>query len=174
MPFTRSGKHYSLRAKRPCCKCGTVTAQQAISCVYSATPEPKVPAAYVKRLEWLCETCGNLEVEEKEIPQPTDKAMLFNRLLRIPEDYDVLGYSISSERDGIVMKIRLPDFDMGEVRAIQAKARETGFISVDELMRLQKAGFNRPKEVPPKPAPKDRGRKERARQRMFQGESRSN
>jgi hypothetical protein len=60
---------------------------------------------------------------------------------------------------------------MGEMRAIQHKQEETGFITVDELVRLQKAGFNRPREVPPKPQPKDRGiLKERARQRMFVGE----
>jgi len=61
-----------------------------------------------------------------------------------------------SEGDGITFKIRLPDYDMGEIRAIQAKAHETGFIRVDELMRLQKAGFNKPREVPQKPTPKDR------------------
>ena len=63
---------------------------------------------------------------------------------------------------------------MGEIRAIQTKAQETGFITVDELMRVQKAGFNRPREVPPKPRPKDGSiLRERGRQRMFQGEPRS-
>jgi hypothetical protein len=43
-----------------------------------------------------------------------------------------------------------------EMRAIQAKQQETGFINVSELIELQKAGFQRPKDVPPKPTPKDR------------------
>ena len=56
------------------------------------------------------------------------------------------------------------------MRAIQYKQEETGFITADELMRLQNAGFNRPREVPPKPQPKDRRiLRERARQRMFVG-----
>jgi len=60
---------------------------------------------------------------------------------------------------------------MGEVRAIQYKQQETGFITADELIRLQKAGFNRLKEVPPKPQPKSsRILRERAGQRMFEGE----
>jgi hypothetical protein len=125
-------------------------------------------------MEWICETCESIEEEIKQVYEPTDKARIFNRLLKIPNDYDILDLSISSEADGITMKIRLPDYDMGEVRAIQAKAQETGFISVNELMQLQKAGFNRPAEVPPKPSPKDRRTlRERARQRMFQGEPRS-
>ena len=45
---------------------------------------------------------------------------------------------------------------LSEMRAIQCKQEETGFITADELMRLQKAGFNRPRDVPPKPQPKDR------------------
>jgi len=103
----------------------------------------------------------------------SDKARIFNRLMRIPEDYDVLGASIRSEPQGISFKIELPDSDMGEIRAIQAKAMETGFITVDELMHLQKAGFKRPGEVPAKPQPSDRRRlKEKARQRTFQGEPR--
>jgi hypothetical protein len=173
MPFTKSGKHYSLHAKRLCKNCGVLTDQQAISCKYSATPKPKVPPAYLKTTEWLYERCDHNEAEVKEVLEVTDKAMIMNRLMRILEDYDVLGYSITSEADGITFKIRLPDHDMGEIRAIKAKARETGFITVDELIRVQKAGFDRPIEVPPKPKPKDRHvLRERARERIFQEEPR--
>jgi hypothetical protein len=42
------------------------------------------------------------------------------------------------------IRIRLPDFDMGEMRAIQYKQEQTGFITADELMQLQKAGLNGP------------------------------
>lgn len=60
---------------------------------------------------------------------------------------------------------------MGEVRAVQYKQQETGFITVEELMKLQRTGFRRPRDLPPKPQPKDpRILRERARQRMFQGE----
>lgn len=113
-------------------------------------------------------------VEVKEVLEQTDKAMIFNRLMRIPEDYETLGVSISSEADGITFEIRLPDYDMGDIRGIKTKAQETGFITVKELMRLQKAGFNRPMEVPPKPTPEDPHiLKERARQTMFVGQPRS-
>jgi len=172
MPFTRSGKHYMLRAKRRCQKCGDITEQQAFKCTYHCPPVPKVPPVYIKTLEWLCLQCDNVETEQKEIPEPTDKSMLLNRLIRIPSDYDTLAVTITSLPNELVFRVRLPDYDMGEIRAIQAKARETGFISVGELMNLQKAGYRRPQEVPPKPQPKERSvLRERARQRAFQGMS---
>ena len=82
--------------------------------------------------------------------------------------------NIESGPNEIVLRVRLPDFDMTEVSAVQYRQQETGFITVDELMRLQKAGFRRPQEVPPKPQPKARKTlRERARERMFRGEPRS-
>jgi hypothetical protein len=57
--------------------------------------------------------------------------------------------NIESKANELLLRVRLPDFDMSELRAVQYKQQETGFITVQELMKLQKAGFNRPKEVPP-------------------------
>jgi hypothetical protein len=174
MPFTRSGKHYSFHAKRICKRCQQTTEQSCVTLKYRTPPEPTVPASYLKEYTWFCEQCQNLEIETKTVYEPTDKAMIFNRLLRIQEDYDILEMSISSLPNEIIFRARLPDFDMGEIRAIQTKAKETGFIRASELMKLQKAGFKRPVDVPPRPQPKDRRRlKERARQRMFVGEPRS-
>jgi hypothetical protein len=96
--------------------------------------------------------------------------MSWKRLLSISDDYDVLGFTVSSDADSVSIEIRVPPYNMGELRTIQYKQEETGFITADELMRLQKAGFNQSREVPPKPQPKDRSvLRERARQRTFQG-----
>jgi hypothetical protein len=70
--------------------------------------------------------------------------------------YDLLSVKVSSLPDEIVFRVGLPIFDMREIRAIQTKAKETGFIGVDELMKLRKAGFKRLGEVAPKPPPKTR------------------
>ena len=173
MPFNRSGKHYTLRAKRLCTRCHQITDQTAISCRYNAPEVPKVPAVYLKRLEWICDWCDNYEEEAKEVLVPTDKAMIVKRLLSIPEDYDVLGFTLSSEPNVVSIRIRLPDFDMSEVRAIQYKQQETGFITVDELIRVQRAGYKTPTQVPPKPQPHDRATlRQRARQRAFIGDLR--
>jgi hypothetical protein len=173
MPFTRSGKHYSIRAKRFCKTCHTVTDQSTVSVRYRSPPEPTVPESYLKEYSWFCEQCDNIEMESKTIYEPTDRALIFNRLMRIQEDYDILDMKISSLPNEIVLRVRLPDFDMRELRAIQNKAKETGFIRADELMKLQKAGFRRPGDVTPKPTPRNRSRlRQRAKEKMFAGEPR--
>lgn len=133
MPFTANGKHYAARAKRWCKRCGRETEQDMVMNRMRCTPQPIVPLTYIREQEWYCTQCDNIEELTKEVTEPTDKARIFNRLLRIPEGYDVLGVSITSEADGITFKIRLPDYDMGELRAVQHKQRETGFITVQEL-----------------------------------------
>jgi hypothetical protein len=133
-----------------------------------------VPPVYIKELQWYCEGCDQTEVETMEVLEPTDKTRISRRLQSIAEDYDIISMRIESLPDEIVFRIRLPDFDMGEIRAIKTKATETGFINVNELMKLQNAGCRRPLEVPPKPQPRDRRTlRERARQKMFVGEPRS-
>ena len=150
MPFTHSGKHYSLRAVRFCKRCQGERWHQGISCRYRAPPE------------------------QKEVVEPSDEAKIFNRLLRLSDDYNILHMDIESLPNEIVLRVRLPDFDMSEIRAIQTKETETGFITVEELIRLQKAGYRRPGDIPPRPMPKDRRTlRERARERMFTGEPRS-
>jgi hypothetical protein len=141
---------------------------------YGQWPESTVPASLKKEMQWICETCTNVEEEIKQIFEPTDKLRIINRPLRLPEDYDFITVQFSSLPNEVLVSIQFPDFDPSEMRAIQTKQRETGFINVNELIELQKAGFIRPKDVPPKPQPKDNTTlKARARQRMFEGEPRS-
>jgi hypothetical protein len=174
MPFTRSGKRYTTRARRFCKKCQTLAEQSTVSVRYRSPPEPTVPESVLRVYEWLCEQCDNTEIETNAIYEPTDKALTFDHLMRIREDYDPLSVCISSLPNEIVFRARLPDFDMRELRAIHLKAKETGFIRADELMKLQKPRFKRPSDVTLKPHPNDRRHpKERARRKMFVGEPRS-
>lgn len=110
------------------------------------------------------------EEEVKQVYEPTDRTRIINRLLNLSKDYDFINVSLSSQPNEIVVRIQVPDFDPSEMRAIKEKQTETGFISVNELMQLQKAGFRRPREVAPKPAPKNRREaRQRAMQRIFNG-----
>jgi hypothetical protein len=70
---------------------------------------------------------------------PEDKVLIFDPRVRIQENYDILDMKLSSPPNEIVLRIRLPDFDMPELPAIQAKAKETGFIRADELTRRLRA-----------------------------------
>ena len=154
MSLTSRRDRYAIRTKRLCNQCLEMTDQRAIS--YRVDPaKSDRPLVLVKHVVWLCDWCGNLNEEVKETAEPTDKAKLVRKLLSLPEEYDVLGFTLSSESNVISIRIRLPDFDMSELRAIQWKQRETGFITAEELMKIQRAGFKRPVAVPPKPEPRD-------------------
>ena len=171
MSSTSRRNRYAIRAKRLCSHCHEVTDQSAVS--YRVDPSKSDrPSVSVKHVMWLCDWCGNLNEEVKESVEPTDKTKLVKKLLSLPEEYDVLGLTLSSEPNVISIEIRLPDFDMGQLRAIQWKQRETGFITAEELMKVQRAGYKRPITVPPKPEPRDVATlRKLERQRAFAGES---
>jgi hypothetical protein len=174
MPFTINGKHYTARAKRLCKRCGGETEQDLVMNRMRSTPQPTVPLTFIREQEWYCTQCDHIEHVVKEVTEPTDKQRIMNRLLRLGEDYDIPILSIESKANELLLRVRLPDCDMNELRAVQYKQQETGFITADELLLLQKAGYKRPGEVPPRPQPQDRRTlRDRARQRMFQGEPRS-
>jgi len=173
MPLGRNDNHYTLRTKRLCTQCRQRTDQTATSCCYSTPGTPKIPPTQIKRIEWVCDWCGNSEEEVKEVVEPSDKVKLIKRLLSLHEDYDILSMDIGSDPNVLLIRIRFPDYDMGELRAIQWKQRETGFITVDELIKVQQAGYRQPKAVPPKPPPRDAATlRKLERQMAFAGNSR--
>jgi hypothetical protein len=67
---------------------------------------------------------------------------IIRRFLSLSDRYDLLRLNVEAKADELVFRVRLSDFDMGEMRVIRHKQQETGFIMVDELLRLRKAGFN--------------------------------
>jgi hypothetical protein len=95
---------------------------------------------------------------------------IIRRFLSLSDDYDLRGLVIEAGAGELVFHIRLPDYDMSEMRAIQYKQRETGFITADELMRVKRAGYERPTAVPPKPQPREVATlRKRERQQSFAG-----
>jgi hypothetical protein len=95
---------------------------------------------------------------------------IIRRFLSLSDDYDLMGLVIEAGAGELVFRVRLPDFDMSEMRAIQYKQEETGFITVDELMKVQRAGYERPTAVPPKPQPREVATlRKRERQQAFAG-----
>ena len=167
MPSSSSGR-YSIRAERWCKVCNTRTSQLSGGCRYVASEQPQAPSVLIRTVTWVCQWCDEAEEEVKQIIVPTDRLKIIRRFLSLSDDYELLGLKVEAKADELVFRVRLPDFDMGEMRAIQHKQRKTGFITVDELLRLQKAGFNRPREVPPRPEPRNSAAiQERAQQRAF-------
>jgi hypothetical protein len=59
-------------------------------------------------MQWMRETCTNVEEEIKQIFEPTDKLTIINRLLRLPEDY----YFIKVQLSSLPNEVQFPDFDL--------------------------------------------------------------
>jgi hypothetical protein len=167
MPF---GSNYTIRAERWCETCKTKTTQICCDCRYSAPEKLNVPSVLIRNVTWVCQGCDQTEVEAKEVLLPSDRVKIIRRFLSLPDDYDLLGLKVEAKADELVFRVRLPDYDMGEIRAIQHKQRETGFITVDELIKVQRAGYKYPAAVPPKPEPHDVATlRKRERQLAFAG-----
>jgi len=133
-----SGKHMTIRALRPCAKCKSSTQHLCYGIRYEK-PEPTTES-YVKHMFWTCQTCGEPSEELREVPEPTERTMLTQRLLRVGEDYDVKSVSIQSEANAVTLRIEFPDYDPARLRRLAFKLEE-GYINVGELMELHKAGF---------------------------------
>ena len=154
MPFN-GNSNYTIRTERWCKTCRVKTPQISCGCEYSTLEQFKVPSVMVRSVTWICQWCDQTEAETKEVAIPTDRLKIIRRFLSLTDEYDLLGLKVEATANELVFRLRLPDFDMGEMRAIKDKQRETGFITADELLQLQKAGFSRSREVPPAPEPRD-------------------
>jgi len=168
-----SSSNCTIRAERFCKTCKIKTPQISCDCRYCTSEKLKVPSVLIRNVTWVCEWCDQAEVETKEVLLPSDRVKIIRRFLSLQDDYDLLGLEVEAKADELLFRVRLPDYDMGEMRAIQHKQRETGFITVDELIRAQRAGYKHPAAVPPKPQPHDAATlRKRERQLAFAGDSR--
>jgi hypothetical protein len=162
--------NYTIRTERWCRSCDASTPQVSLGCHYSTPERLKVPSVLIRNVTWVCQWCDQEDVEAKEVVVPSDRMKIIRRFLSLSDDYDVLGVQVEAKPDELVFHVRLPDFDMNEVRAIKFKEQETGFITVDELMRVRRAGYKRPAVVPPRPQPRDVATlRKRERQQAFAG-----
>jgi hypothetical protein len=160
---------YTIRSERWCKACNSRTPQVSVGCRY-APDKLKAPSTLIRNVTWVCQWCDQAEVEAKEVAVPTDRVKIIRRFLSLSDDYDVLGMEVEAKPEELVFHVRLPDFDMSELRAIQWKQRETGFVTVEELMKVRRAGYRRPAVVPSKPQPQDTETlQKRERQRAFAG-----
>ena len=169
MPSNRNSS-YTIRTQRWCKACKTQTPQISVDYRYATPEKPQTPSVLIRTVTWVCQWCDEAEQEVKEVAVPTDRLKIIRRFLSLSDDYDLTRLKVEASADELVFRVRLPDFDMGEMRAIQHKQQETGFITVEELMKVQRAGYKRPTAVPPKPQPRDVATlRKRERQAAFAG-----
>ena len=59
----------------------------------------------IKTMFWACSVCGFNSQEMKEVPERTDRIMLIERFMKIPEQYDVKGVEIESQARRIILTV---------------------------------------------------------------------
>ena len=74
--------------------------------------------AYRKEERWNCDRCHTQKVITKEVPIPTEKAMLVKLLMSMSEKYELKGTTISVGLREVRAVFRFPEHDLPKLRAI--------------------------------------------------------
>jgi hypothetical protein len=74
--------------------------------------------AYRKEERWNCDRCHTAKTITKEIPIPTEKAMLVKLLMSMSEKYELKGTTITVGLGEVRAVFRFPEHDLPKLRAI--------------------------------------------------------
>jgi hypothetical protein len=129
--------------------------------------EKKNDDAYEKTERWNCDRCHTEKIITKEIPIPTEKAMLVKLLMSLSEKYELEGTTISVEPREIRAIFRFPEHDLPKLRAIAENWADPGYITAKDLLKLEKAGMRDVAKIPPKWAPLKRELRAEAMRNAF-------
>jgi len=137
--ITSSGRVLQYHGKKLCIRCNRITGHTCFHMRYrkSETNDD----AYTKTETWNCDTCHNDKVIVKEIPIPTQKAMLVKLLMSLNERYELAGSAIEVSVNEVRAIFRFPERDLPKLREIANKRAERGYINGKHLLMLQKAGM---------------------------------
>jgi len=89
----------------------------------------------------------------KEIPIPTEKAMLVKLLMSLSERYELKGSTISVGLREVRAIFRFPEHDLPKLRAIAENWADRDYITAKDLLKLEKAGMRDVAKIPPNWAP---------------------
>ena len=79
--------------------------------------------AYEKTERWNCDRCHTDKVIVKEIPEPSDKALLVKLLMSLSEKYELGGTTISVGFQEVRATFRFPEHNMPKLRDRQQLGR---------------------------------------------------
>jgi hypothetical protein len=164
--ITRSGKVLQIPGKKWCATCNEITDQTCFHMTYRKSE--KSDDAHEKSERWNCNRCHTHKLIVKEIPIPTEKAMLVKLLMSLGERYELAGTTISVGFHEVRATFRFPEHDMPKLREIANNWAERGYINAKHLLMLQRAGMADVAMIPPRWAPsKSEARRETMR-RVFE------
>jgi hypothetical protein len=133
--ITRSGKVLQIPGKNWCVKCNGITDQTCFHISYRKSE--KNDDAYEKTERWVCDKCHTDKRIVKEIPIPTEKAMLVKLLMSLNERYELAGTMISVGFHEVRATFRFPEHDMPKLREIANNWAERGYINAKHLLIVQ-------------------------------------
>jgi hypothetical protein len=105
--------------------------------------------AYSKEERWNCDRCHTDKVIVKEIPIPTERAMLVKLLISLSEKYELQGTRISVSYREVRAIFTFPEHDLPKPREIANDWAERGYINAKHLLMLEKAGMADVAKIPP-------------------------
>jgi len=123
--------------------------------------------AYRKEERWNCDRCHTAKYVTKEVPIPTEKAMLVKLLMSMSEKYELEGIRITVGFREVQAIFRFPEHDLPKLRAIAENWSDRGYITAKDLLKLEKAGMRDVAKIPPKWAPSKRELRAEAMRNAF-------
>ena len=123
--------------------------------------------AYRKEERWNCDRCHTAKIVTKEVPIPTEKAMLVKLLMSMSEKYELEGTTISVGLREVRAVFRFPEHDLSKLRAIAENWSDRSYITAKDLLKLEKAGMRDVAKIPLKWAPSKRELRAEAMRNAF-------
>jgi len=123
---------------------------------------------YSKTEKWNCDACHTDKEVVKEIPIPTEKAMLVKLLMSLSEKYELRGSTVTVGLHEVRATFRFPEHDLPKLRQIANDWAERGYINAKHLLMLEKAGMADVSTIPPRWAPSKREARRETMRRVFE------
>jgi len=163
--ITSSGKVIEYHEKKYCAACKQIRDHTCFHMAYRKSE--KSDDAYVKEERWNCDRCHTAKYVTKEVPYPTEKAMLVKLLMSMSEKYELEGTRITVGFREVRAVFRFPEHDLPKLRAIAENWSDRGYITAKNLLKLERAGVRDAGKIPPKWAPSKRELRAEAMRNAF-------
>jgi hypothetical protein len=164
--ITSNGKELEYHGQKYCVTCTEVRDHTCFHMAYRKSE--KNDHAYSKEERWNCDRCHADKIIVKEIPIPTEKAMLVKLLMSLSEKYELQGTRISVSYREVRATFVFPEHDLPKLREIANNWAERGYINAKDLLELEKAGMRDVAKIPPRWAPTKREARQEAMRRVFE------
>jgi hypothetical protein len=164
--ITSNGKVLEYHGQKYCVTCKEVRDHTCFHIAYRKSE--KSDDAYRKEERWNCDRCHTDKVIVKEIPIPTQKAMLVKLLMSLSEKYELEGTRVSVSYREVRAVFTFPEHDLPKLREIANDWAERGYINAKHLLMLEKAGMADVEKIPPRWAPSKREARRETIRRIFE------